>query len=256
MKEQHAKGGGVGENDRMYNFLTDDLEKLEKAIKEGNKEEVDKFFSYWGYHLKSLKTESNDRMYNFLTDDLKKLENAVSNGDNEEVDRFFSYWNQHLKSLKMTKGGGVNSVDSELEKWVALDKVGKFKNSAEKSWYEGTLDKLMDKYELSDEEGTLGTDLASILEKQKSGTSKKVSKKASIKKTEAKQPDTLGGWSKDIITTKRRRLAIASRDKSLKMKERYLSAARALKALANVTKDAKTKKIASNDAKYFFGKAK
>jgi len=75
-----------------------------------------------------------------------------------------------IKSIhKFDNGGGVDSVDTELEKWVDLDKVGKFKNSAEKSWYEGTLDKLMEKYELSDEEGNLGSDLAEILKKQKSG---------------------------------------------------------------------------------------
>lgn len=72
---------------------------------------------------------------------------------------------------------------------------------------------------------------------------------------EAHEPDTLGGWSKDIKeTTKRRRLALSSRDKNSTMKERYLSVARALQALSNVTKDTQTKKIASNDAKYFLKK--
>jgi hypothetical protein len=42
----------------MYNFLTDDLNKLEIAINEGDKEEVERFFSYWtgsSGHIKSLK---------------------------------------------------------------------------------------------------------------------------------------------------------------------------------------------------------
>lgn len=51
-------GGGKASNERMYNFLKDDLGKLEKAINEGDKEEIDRFFSYWGYHLKSLKMAS------------------------------------------------------------------------------------------------------------------------------------------------------------------------------------------------------
>lgn len=53
--DQNRLAGGGKINDRMYNFLKDDLEKLEKAINEGDKEEIDRFFSYWGYHLKSLK---------------------------------------------------------------------------------------------------------------------------------------------------------------------------------------------------------
>lgn len=98
------KGGltAVEFHDRMYSFMEDDLKKLEKAIKDGDKEEVERFFSYWSYHLKRLKTKTNDRMYNFLKDDLSKLEKAVSEKDNEEVDKFFSYWGRHLKSLKMT----------------------------------------------------------------------------------------------------------------------------------------------------------
>lgn len=39
---------------RLYNFLTDDLKKLEQDIKENNTEGIDNFFSYWGQHLKRL----------------------------------------------------------------------------------------------------------------------------------------------------------------------------------------------------------
>ena len=109
--KKFAKGGSVGA-DRMYNFLKDDWGKFEKAVNEGDKEEVDRFFSYWigsngNGHLKSLKTEANDRMYNFLKDDLEKLEKAVNEDDQEEINRFFSYWSYHLESLKMAKGGSV-----------------------------------------------------------------------------------------------------------------------------------------------------
>jgi hypothetical protein len=104
-----ADGGSVS-NERMYNFLQDDLQKLEEAIKSGDMEEVNKFFTYWlgsSSHLKSLETKTNERMYNFLKEDLEKLEVAVENNDTEEVERFFSYWGQHLESLKMANGGSL-----------------------------------------------------------------------------------------------------------------------------------------------------
>lgn len=126
---EYAKGGGISsdnaekivDNDRMYNFLLDDLEALHTAINSGDMEEVDRFFSYWNYHLNSLKTSSNDRMYNFLKDDLNILENAIKKGDNDFIESFFSYWNTHLKSLKMAKGGGVSSENAE--KIAKLQKV-------------------------------------------------------------------------------------------------------------------------------------
>lgn len=65
-------------------------------------------------------------------------------------------------------------------------------------------------------------------------------------------PYSLGGWSKyqsDII---RRRKALSSRSKKLNIKKRRLSAGRALLALSNVTKDARTKQLARRDAIYFF----
>ena len=57
------------ENERLHNFLTDDLKKLEKNVNElienvyasgkENKfaddiENIDNFFSYWGHHLKGI----------------------------------------------------------------------------------------------------------------------------------------------------------------------------------------------------------
>jgi len=39
---------------RMYNFLIDDLIKLKKDIKENKTEEIDIFFSYWKQHIKQL----------------------------------------------------------------------------------------------------------------------------------------------------------------------------------------------------------
>jgi hypothetical protein len=106
---EYAKGGSVS-NERMYNFLQDDLEKLEKAINEDDTEQVETFFSYWlgsSGHLKSLETKTNERMYNFLKDDLEKLEKAINDGDKEQIDIFFSYWGQHLESLKMANGGSL-----------------------------------------------------------------------------------------------------------------------------------------------------
>lgn len=117
--KEHVAQGGLpfadgGSIDRMYNFMEDDLKELEKAINEGNKEEVERFFSYWGQHLKSLKTKTNDRMYNFLKDDLKELEKAINEDNKEEIERFFSYWGYHLKSVKMADGGEVKDFEKEL----------------------------------------------------------------------------------------------------------------------------------------------
>ena len=108
-----ANGGGVGNNDRMYGFLKDDLIALESAIKDipFSDEEIERFFSYWETHLKSLKTKMNDKMYNFLEDDLRKLKIAIKDGNSEEIERFFSYWETHLESLnKYAKGGKVGKM--------------------------------------------------------------------------------------------------------------------------------------------------
>jgi hypothetical protein len=106
-----ADGGETADSSRMYNFLKDDLAELENAIEENNQEEIDKFFSYWNYHLSSLEPKTGSkRMYEFLKDDLVGLEAATKElpSSKEETERFFSYWNTHLSSLepkKMAKGG-------------------------------------------------------------------------------------------------------------------------------------------------------
>lgn len=62
----------------------------------------------------------------------------------------------------------------------------------------------------------------------------------------------LGGWRKSLSASTRRDRALASRPSTWSLQKRRLSAARALQALANVTKDAGTRRAASSDAKYFF----
>ena len=42
------------EKERLFNFLKDDLEKLEKDIKENNKENIENFFYYWKQHINDL----------------------------------------------------------------------------------------------------------------------------------------------------------------------------------------------------------
>ncbi len=67
-------------------------------------------------------------------------------------------------------------------------------------------------------------------------------------------PYHLSGWAKELPAKKRRKAAVASRDGKLSRHNKYLSAGRALQALANVTTDPATKEAASSDAKYFFSK--
>lgn len=66
----------------------------------------------------------------------------------------------------------------------------------------------------------------------------------------------LGGWRKELPEDKRIAEAISSRPKNWNRHTKYLSAARALQALANVTKDESTAKAAKSDADYLFEKAK
>ncbi|MCD6317951.1 hypothetical protein J7M02_02660 [Candidatus Aerophobetes bacterium] len=54
------------------------------------------------------------------------------------------------------------------------------------------------------------------------------------------------GWSKDMSAKERRRIALKAK------RGNYLKTARALLALANVTKDKETEKKARADAMYFF----
>lgn len=42
---------------RMYNFLIDDLIKLKKDIKQNKTEEIESFFNYWKQHAKQLITK-------------------------------------------------------------------------------------------------------------------------------------------------------------------------------------------------------
>jgi hypothetical protein len=76
------------------------------------------------------------------------------------------------------------------------------------------------------------------------------------KAVEKRPPNNLGGWKKSLPANIRRRRALSSRPKNWTMPHRYLSAGRALQALANVTKDKWTRMRAIQDAKYFFKKAK
>lgn len=76
------------------------------------------------------------------------------------------------------------------------------------------------------------------------------------KAIEEKPPYTLGGWRKNLPVEERRKFALRSRPKNMSLKHRYLSAGRALNALANVSRDEKTRIAAKRDAKYFFERAK
>lgn len=71
-----------------------------------------------------------------------------------------------------------------------------------------------------------------------------------------KPPYTLGGWKKILPAEKRRKLALESRPKNWTQKHRLLSTARALNALANVTKDEETKMKAKADSEHFFNEYK
>ena len=81
-------------------------------------------------------------------------------------------------------------------------------------------------------------------------------KKIWFQKAVMKKPPYKLGWKKTQSTKARRRNALASRPKNWSLKKRYLSAARALQALANVTKDKRTKQLALIDARYFYRMAK
>jgi len=69
-----------------------------------------------------------------------------------------------------------------------------------------------------------------------------------------KPPYNLGGWKKTESEGSRRYHALASRPKSWSLGRRYLSTARALQSLANVTRDRETRKKALSDARYFYDK--
>lgn len=93
-------------------------------------------------------------------------------------------------------------------------------------------------------------------ETEKASKGKKIYKKKWFKDAvNKKAPFTLSGWSKDMTEKERRSLALKSRDQKESKYHQNLSAARALQALSNVTKDAATKKAAKKDSKFFFKKA-
>jgi hypothetical protein len=73
---------------------------------------------------------------------------------------------------------------------------------------------------------------------------------------ESKPPYDLGGWSKTQRRSTRRLHALSSRPLNWTRDHRYLSAGRALQALANVTQDKITQQRALSDVKFFFTKAK
>lgn len=73
-----------------------------------------------------------------------------------------------------------------------------------------------------------------------------------FRKAVMKKPPYKLGWGKRQKTSERRRNAISSRPKGWSLRRKRLSAGRALIALANVTKDRKTRELARKDAKHFF----
>ena len=49
----------------LKEFLKEDLKKLQTDIKENKKEEIEKFFSYWDYHIKSICPDKTTIKYNY-----------------------------------------------------------------------------------------------------------------------------------------------------------------------------------------------
>lgn len=70
------------------------------------------------------------------------------------------------------------------------------------------------------------------------------------------EPKVHTGWDKDQLASTRRSKLLSSTTKSMTRHNRYLQAGHRAQALANVTTDEKTKKLASQDAEYFFKKLK
>lgn len=180
-------GGGVGKS--VYIMHDEESKDTEPFKQLRTISEIEKKAKELGYTVSKTKnndwiavakTESGDDIFIAQTQnpsnkpDIKKEGGKVEKEFVKEVKDVHSKIDEvvlkdgtHIdgKDL-MTKGG---KVDAELEKWVAMDEIYKFKNSAEKEWYEKTLDKLINKYNLSDEGdgGVFGAELADILAKQK-----------------------------------------------------------------------------------------
>jgi len=70
------------------------------------------------------------------------------------------------------------------------------------------------------------------------------------------KPKKHSGWRKSQKSATRRAKLLAATDKRKSLDSRYLSAGRKAQALANVTEDKQTAKLAGLDARYFFAKAK
>jgi len=64
------------------------------------------------------------------------------------------------------------------------------------------------------------------------------------------------GWKKSQTARSRRQHLIRYTDKRKNMHNRYVQAGRRVQALANVTTDPETEKLARRDAVYFFKKAR
>ena len=69
-------------------------------------------------------------------------------------------------------------------------------------------------------------------------------------------PKSHSGWSKSQSSTTRRRKLLESTDKRKSLHNRIVSSGRKILALANVTNDKPTERLARQDAIYFFRKAK
>jgi len=77
-----------------------------------------------------------------------------------------------------------------------------------------------------------------------------------FKKAVRDRPPYTLGWKKTQSTPVRRQNSLDSRPNNWKLDTRRLSAARALTAIANVTKDKRTKLLAKRDARHFFNLAR
>ena len=146
MFKNYAKGGGVGEN-RMYNFLKEDLAKLENSIKSNDTNEIDKFFSYWNIHLKSLQYAKGGGVGNAKYDELYRKANNNVQGALElyasELGIYNMFYGHKVDSnkkakvkklqayleSKYAKGGGVDS-----KAYRAGEAVGKFIRETKKSF--------------------------------------------------------------------------------------------------------------------------
>jgi len=69
-------------------------------------------------------------------------------------------------------------------------------------------------------------------------------------------PEVKTGWMKTQLPSERRNKLLEATDKSRSMHDRYVQAGRMIQELANVTSDKATKNTATDDADYFFMKAK